>query len=231
VNSEPVRFRTQGGWELAGNLLLPEGAGLPVVVFAHGLGSSKDSPRNLVIATQLADAGIAALLIDLTGHGESEGIADAPLTQFSGDVAAAVRFAGQHPRLLAQRIGISGSSLGGTAALDAVVRLRVQARALVLRAPPLDSYAPMLASLQVPTLLIAGSGDPLLPMLRRASLLLPRGSALRIIEGGGHLFEEAATLAALAQETVQWFIRHLGADASQPEPEQAASKARGGTRQ
>ncbi len=208
MNGEPVSFRNSRGWRLAGLLLLPREQA-PLVVFAHGLGSGKDSPRNLVIASRLLDAGIASLLVDLSGHGESEGDAGASVEQFADDIAAAVRFAGAPAGLAARRIGVAGSSSGGTAALYATTRLGVEARAVVLRAPPLDGYEGLVAQVSVPTLLIVGDADPLLPSVRRAARRMPPGSQLRVIEGGGHLFEEGHAFGEMVTATVDWFQTHL----------------------
>lgn len=209
MRSDLVEFRNNRGWRLVGSLLLPAGAAVAVVVFAHGLGSDRSSPRNVTIAARLLDKQIASLLMDLSGHGESEGDPEVGLEQFGKDIAAAVRFIASDPRIDGKRIGVAGSSLGGTAALYAVTNLAVPARALVLRAPPLDSYAALLARLTVPTLVIVGSEDPLLPMLHYAARRMPSDCALKVIHGGGHLFEEPHALEEMVSSTVSWFVEHL----------------------
>src|SRR3990172_9364810 len=123
---------------LAARLLLPAAAGpIPGVIFVHGLGSSKASPRNVVIATHLFDAGIAAVLFDLSGHG---GSSDDPRGQdaFVDDLEAVFRWAETQPQLDSARLGIAGSSLGAVVAVQALRRGAVRPATMVLRAPPLS---------------------------------------------------------------------------------------------
>ena len=192
---------------LAARLVTPSGRGpFPCVVFVHGLGSDKDSPRNVVVAERLVDHGVAALLFDLSGHGESSpdprGSAAMP-----DDVVAAFTWAARQPEIERTRIGISGSSLGGVVALDAMASGRIAPAVLVLRAPPVA--ASELRGIHVPTLLVVGSLDPLLRGIRGA---VEGTGAIRleIVSGASHLFEEPGVLERAVALTVDWFVRNIG---------------------
>lgn len=196
----------RGDVRLAALLSLPGGAPPhPCVVFVHGLGSGKDSPRNVVIGEALVDAGIASLLFDLSGHGESsrDPRGDAA---FVDDVEAAWRWVTTHPAIDAGRVGLAGSSLGGVAVIESLRRGLVQPGAIVLRAPPVAP--PMLERLPRGTLLVVGERDPLARVIRAN---LPPGSPARVeqVAGAGHLFEEPGVLAEAVRLTVDWFVARL----------------------
>jgi len=201
---------------LSARVLTPPGDGpFPCVVFVHGLGSSKESPRNVVIAEHLADAGIAALLFDLSGHGESS--AD-PLGEgeaaYVADVTAVFRWAQARPELDAARLGLAGSSLGAVIAVRAVLLGLVRPETMVLRAPPLGPGD--FDRLDVPSLVIIGSEDPLLASVKYGVARSKRAS-LAVVEGASHLFEEPGTLEEVLKATVSWFSRWL-APAATPSP-------------
>lgn len=196
----------RGDLRLAAVLLEPSGpAPHPCVVFVHGLGSGKDSPRNLVTAYALVDAGIAALLFDLSGHGESDADPRAGEEAYIEDLAAVFGWAAREPVIDRERMGIAGSSLGAVVALEAIRRGLVRPAALVLRAPPLDKGD--LEGVGFPVLVIIGSQDPLLAGARAA--VEGRDVALSVIEGAGHTFEEPGALEEAVRLTVEWFGRRL----------------------
>jgi pimeloyl-ACP methyl ester carboxylesterase len=174
-------------------------------VFVHGLGSGKDSPRNVVIAEHLLDAGVATVVFDLSGHGDSSGPGDG-LDAYVEDLAAVCRWAASQPGLDPRRFGIAGSSLGSVVAVEAVKRGRVHPATLVLRAPPVDPGE--LDGLDVPTLVVVGSADPLLAGVEQAVATCP-AATLRVVEGAGHLFEEEGALEEALTETVGWLVRIL----------------------
>jgi pimeloyl-ACP methyl ester carboxylesterase len=211
VQVEHVEVRNDRGWRLAASLVLPSGGNRGVVVFAHGLGSGKDSPRNVAVAHALFTAGIGSLMPDLSGHGESEGDPDCGIEQFARDIESAFAFLKRRPELAGALLGLAGSSVGGTAAVCARVSLNVPASALVLRSPPLGGYTGLLKMATVPTLVIAGTLDPLLPSLREAVASCPPNIRLEEVPAGGHLFEEQPAFDAMVRLTVKWFRRHLGA--------------------
>jgi predicted phosphoribosyltransferase/dienelactone hydrolase len=198
---------------LAGNLYLPAGAGpFACIVFVHGLGSGKDSPRNVVIAARLVDAGIAAVLFDLSGHGESDPDPREGIEAFVEDLDAVFDWASARPEIDPERIGVAGSSLGGVVALDTARRQLIHPAALVLRAPPAEGR--QFVHVEVPVLVIAGGRDPLLSQIRNATAM-SEWTTLSVVDGAGHLFEEPGTLEQAVAETVDWFKGHLSGT---PEP-------------
>jgi putative phosphoribosyl transferase len=191
---------------------LPEGEHpFPCVVFVHGVGSGKDSPRNLAIAEALHASGIATLLFDLSSHGESD---DDPRGEaaYVDDLVGAIDWVRRQPGIDG-RVGIAGSSYGGVVALDAIHASRVTATALVLRAPPVDPGD--LDGLTMPTLCIVGQDDMLLGSVRRAAERA-RNVTLVEIPGASHLFEEPGALEVAQEKTVAWFRAHLLAPVTGP---------------
>lgn len=214
---------TRNGARLSARLLAPATAGrVPGVIFVHGLGSSKASPRNSVIAAHLLDAGIAAILFDLSGHGESS---DDPRGQeaFLDDLVAVFQWALAHPQLDPARLAIAGSSFGAVVATEAVRRGRVRPATMVLRAPPLSSDS--WKALDVPSLVLVGSADPLLSEIRDGAAQCSFATT-SIVEGAGHLFEEPGTLEQALDRTVEWFLVKLGLKEDPPWGEPVAPVAR-----
>ena len=199
----------RGEVSLAARLWIPSGQPpFPHVIFVHGLGSSKESPRNVVIAQRLVDIGIASLLFDLSGHGESSIDALDGVDGYIEDLEGMCAWASEQAQFDGDRLGIAGSSLGGVVALRATIRNIVAPTTMVLRAPPveLDDFA----RLSVPTLVLIGSRDALLTRLRGIDTAT-RAVSLHVVDGASHLFEEPGALEAAANETVRWFKTHLAA--------------------
>jgi len=200
------------GVVLAATLLLPAAKAPPVVVFVHGLLSGKDSPRNVVIAERLRDIGIASLLFDLSGHGESSPDPRGDdIDAYCDDLEAAYNWAKSRAEIDASRIAIAGSSVGGVVVLEALRSGRVSPASLVLRAPPIGSHD--LEDVAVPTLVLVGSLDPLSSTLEA----IAHSSHVTVvtIPGASHLFEETGTLERVLWETVEWFRRTLLAENTQ----------------
>jgi len=194
---------TREGVELAGVFSTPGGAGpFPLVIFVHGLGSGKDSPRNVVIANHLVDAGIATLLFDLSGHGESSDDPRGGFEAYVSDAEAAFAWALGQDEVQPGSIGIAGSSLGATIAATALAEGRLQPKTMVLRAPPLEPQA--FRRIHIPALVLIGSEDPLREDVVRGVQGCP-GLMLSQIEGASHLFEEPGTLQEALDRTVEWF--------------------------
>jgi len=192
--------------ELAVRLVTPAArAPWPAVVVVHGLGSSKESPRNVVIAERLVDSGIAAVLFDLSGHGESTA-SGSTIHDFADDLGAVVAWAARQPGIDPSRFGLMGASLGGLAVALAVRRGTVRPKAVVLRAPPADGA--MLAGLGGETLILVGEADSLRPQVEEAAKATP-GASIEVIPGAGHLFEEPGTLERAAELTLDWFAGRL----------------------
>jgi predicted phosphoribosyltransferase/alpha-beta hydrolase superfamily lysophospholipase len=195
------------GLKLAGVLTAPAGdSPFPLVVFVHGLGSSKESPRNLVIASRLVDAGIATLLFDLSGHGESWPDARDGVDAYVADLEAAFAWAIDQDGIDKDRVGIAGSSLGAVVAVNALADHKVRPRTMVLRAPPMETAE--LRAITVPSLVLIGSHDPLRRQVEAGAAGQPQ-LALSVVEGASHLFEEPGTLEEATRRTVEWFKSHL----------------------
>jgi len=207
---------SRGRIGLAARLLLPAGQSpFPCVIFVHGLGSGKDSPRNVVVAERLVDSGIAALLFDLSGHGDSDADPRESEEAYVEDLDAVFHWAAAQPDIDPRRIGVAGSSLGGIVALDATRRRLIRPTALVLRAPP--AQHDHFANIDVPSLVIIGSGDPLFGQVSEATRL-GDNVAVSVVRGAGHLFEEPGALEEATLRTITWFAAQLtGAEAAAPE--------------
>ena len=199
---------------LVGDLSIPHGA-RSIIVFAHGSGSSRHSPRNHAVAHILRDGGLATFLFDLlTPEEEAVDFRTAHL-RFDIDLLAA-RLVGvtdwltQQPETAALHIGYFGASTGGGAALVAAAERPVVVGAVVSRGgrPDLAGYA--LVRVRAPTLLIVGGHDPQVVTLNRQALAQLRTEArLEIIPGATHLFEEPGALEEVARLARHWFLRHL----------------------
>jgi len=187
--------------DLAALLAVPPGlAASPCVVFVHGLGSGKDSPRNMVIAERLLDAGFATLLFDLSGHGESD---DDPRGNeaFGDDLTAVYKWVQAQPGIDATQLMLAGSSMGGVVAAEAVRngRLEPPPVGMVLRAPPVEPGD--LDPITTPMLVVVGSRDPLLPNVEMAAAGCP-SARIAVIPQAGHLFEEPGALDDVLNRTL-----------------------------
>jgi predicted phosphoribosyltransferase/dienelactone hydrolase len=204
-------FRNSRGQALTGRLLVPVTPGpCPTVVFAHGWGSSKDSPRNRSVAEALQRLGFVAFLFDFTGHGESEGtLEDSTPEQQVNDLAAALNVLEGFEEVDRHRLGVVGASSGAAVAVRAAAR-DPRIRVLALRSPNLAGAEDVAARVRVPALLVIGEHDE--PTRAAIGPLLGRfdgARALEIIPGGDHLFENPAALTRATAVTVAWFKDHL----------------------
>lgn len=199
---------------LDGDLSTPPGA-WGLVVFAHGSGSSRLSPRNRFVARRLQDRGMATLLLDLlTREEETE---DLRTGRFRFDVAllserllAAVRWAAREPELASLPVGLFGASTGAAAALRAAAEDPARVAAVVSRGGRPDLAREVLPLVRAPTLLIVGGADePVLLLNREALGLLACEKRLEVIPGAGHLFQEPGALERVAELACTWFARHL----------------------
>lgn len=201
---------TVGHVELPGLLGIPVGA-TGMVVFAHGSGSSRVSPRNAQVARVLEGARLATLLFDLLTPAEADdrrNVFDIPL--LAGRLAAAASQLRTDTELGPLPLGYFGASTGAAAALWAAAD-DPRVRAVVSRGGRPDLARPRLAAVHAPTLLIVGSLDPVvLDLNEEARLFLHCESDLRLVPGATHLFAEPGALEAVAQLTRDWFLGHLG---------------------
>ena len=199
---------------LEGSLVLPE-ASPAVVLFAHGSGSSRHSPRNRYVAQVLQAHGIGTLLFDLlTREEESTDEITAELRFNIPFLAArltdATRWIMQHPNTASLKIGYFGASTGAAAALVAASEMQNAIGAIVSRGGRPDLAGTSLASVHAPTLLIVGGDDePVIGMNQEALAKLRCEKKLVIVPGATHLFEEPGTLEQVAHLAAQWFAHHL----------------------
>jgi dienelactone hydrolase len=199
---------------LEGNLSLPEGA-RGIVLFAHGSGSSRLSPRNRHVAKLLNQARLATLLVDLLSP-EEEAV-DLRTAQLRFNIGLlAERLVGitdwlvKEPDAQPLRIGYFGASTGAAAALVAAAERPKMVRAVVSRGGRPDLAGPALAHVEAPTLLIVGGNDLLVIELNRAALAQLRSEKrLVIVPGATHLFEEPGALDEVARLAREWFERYL----------------------
>jgi putative phosphoribosyl transferase len=204
-----------GRTALAGNLHILEGA-TALVLFAHGSGSSRHSPRNQFVARILNDAGLATLLFDLLTHEEEAIDMQTRELRFNIHLLAerlvhATKWARQQPETRDLRIGYFGSSTGGAAALVAAVDIPQDVGAVVSRGGRPDLADEALPKVQAPTLLIVGGDDDIVIELNEQARDRMRCEVkLEIIPGATHLFEEPGTLEKVAQLASDWFVNHIG---------------------
>jgi putative phosphoribosyl transferase len=195
---------------LAGHLALPEHP-LGVVVFAHGSGSSRHSPRNRYVAGVLGQAGIGTLLFDLlTAEEELDraNVFDIPL--LARRLSDVTRWLRDEPGCAELPVGYFGASTGAGAALWAAAEPGARVAAVVSRGGRPDLAAPRLPHVTAPTLLIVGGHDEVvLALNREAQSQLTCESNLVVIPGATHLFEEPGTLLAAAESARDWFVRHF----------------------
>lgn len=208
-----LNFKNNLGYRLAADLNAAK-KGSPVVIFSHGLGSGRLSPRSLPLSKALLKENISSFLLDFTGHGESEGTREESTTnQQALDLKYAIDF-------LAKRgygkFGLSGASFGGASALMRAAK-EPRVRAIVLR------YSTMRAcfsfrkpcyelaeKIKAPTLLIVGELDhPILEENQKFLEMLQAPKALHIIPGAVHAFEEPEQIEEAAAVSLEWFKKYL----------------------
>jgi dienelactone hydrolase len=199
------------GGELGGTLVLPPGA-TGVVLFAHGAGSSRLSPRNRQVAAALQEAGLGTLLFDLLMESEAEDRSNVfDIGLLASRLIQVTSWLLENPRTGALRVGYFGASTGAAAALTAAARLPETIAAVVSRGGRPDLAARDLARVQAPTLLIVGGADPEVLELNRSALEEIRAEKeLVVIPGATHLFEEPGALEEVAILASDWFSRYLG---------------------
>jgi putative phosphoribosyl transferase len=212
-----------GSTSIEGHLRVPAAA-MGVVVFAHGSGSSRHSPRNRFVADVLHDAGLGTLLLDLLTPEEERdrvNVFDIPL--LATRLQAATAWLGSRTDTAACRVGYFGASTGAGAALWAAAEPASRVAAVVSRGGRPDLAGARLAAVRAPTLLIVGGADDVVLRLNQQARAQLGGCSteLAVVPGATHLFEEPGTLAEAASLARDWFVRHLdvrGSDGSGREP-------------
>jgi putative phosphoribosyl transferase len=198
------------GSRLRGDLGVPQGpAGL--VIFAHGSGSSRLSPRNRAVARRLESAGLATLLLDLLAEheeGRRDLVFDIPL--LAARLEAVTRWTRDDPVVRGLPVGYFGASTGAGAALRAAAALGDDVRAVVSRGGRPDLAGDRLPLVRAPTLLIVGSRDPeVLQLNLHAAGRLACPHRVEVVEGATHLFEEPGALESVAALAIDWFLACL----------------------
>jgi dipeptidyl aminopeptidase/acylaminoacyl peptidase len=201
---------------LAGTLVLPAHA-RAAVLFAHGSGSSRFSPRNQAVARTLRTVGFATLLIDLLGADEEREDARAGHLRFdigllADRLTAIADWLAEQPQTRTMRLGLFGASTGAAAALVAAAARPAVVAAVVSRGGRPDLARPVLSRVRAPVLLIVGEYDePVIAMNQEALDHLTGEKELVIVPGATHLFEEPGTLEEVARLASAWFTRYLEA--------------------
>ena len=200
---------------LTGDLTVPAGA-KGIVLFAHGSGSSRQSPRNVWVATRLHRAGIASLLFDLLTTAEEardlhtrQHRFDIPL--LAARLVEATHWAAAQSELRALPVGYFGASTGSAAALVATAQMGSRVTAVVSRGGRPDLAGERaLADVGAATLLIVGSNnDDVLGLNQRAYAHMTCAKRLAVVPGASHLFEEPGTLEQVAALASEWFVEYL----------------------
>lgn len=235
-----VHFRKQSGWAgakslvesqqvsisrlgLPGILRVPAGA-RALVVFAHGSGSSRLSPRNRAVAQALAEQAIATLLFDLLTETEAEdsnNVLDIDL--LTNRLTEAVAWIDSEPQLRDFPLGFFGAHTGAAAALVTAARLGSRVGTVVSRGGRPDLVTDLLEAVFTPTLLIVGGQDAELILLNEQMLPSLQGpKAIEIVPGAGHLFREPGALTAVTKHAARWFQDYLmKGEAEAPAPSQS----------
>src|SRR6266496_3882252 len=213
AQAKDVQIRS-GAAMLHGDLSISAGA-QGVVLFAHGSGSSRHSPRNQFVARAIREAGVGTLLFDLLTR-EEEAV-DMSTRQLRFDIGLlaerlvdATNWVKKQPDTSHLRVGYFGSSTGGAAALVAAASVSEEVGAVVSRGGRPDLAGDALPEVKAPTLLIVGGLDyPVIKMNEDAHRQLRCEKELKIVQGATHLFEEPGTLEEVAHLAADWFQRKL----------------------
>ncbi|MBF6457099.1 dienelactone hydrolase family protein [Nocardia cyriacigeorgica] len=208
---------------LDGHVWLPRRDG-GVVVFAHGSGSGRHSPRNRQVAAVLRRAGLGTVLLDLLTAAEDDLDRRTRALRFdmpllAGRLAGAVDWLTGQPATCRHRIGLFGASTGAAAALLTAAERPAIIHAVVSRGGRPDLAGDALTRVRAPTLLIVGGADDqVLDLNRQAMRHMTITPRLEIVAGATHLFEEPGTLDQAAELAAAWFLRHLGTAPAAPPP-------------
>ena len=210
VGSERSVHISAEGVRLEGNWVIPENA-LGLVLFAHGSGSSRLSPRNNYVAQVLRDGDIATLLFDLLTEEEDRVYATRfDIGLLSERLALATRWTQRQPEAAGLPLGYFGASTGAAAALRAAAQFGDAIAAVVSRGGRPDLTGPAISRVTAPTLLIIGGlDDVVIGMNETAYAELRAEKQMVIVPGATHLFEEPGTLEEAASLALAWFQRHF----------------------
>jgi putative phosphoribosyl transferase len=203
---------------LKGALALPEGDAAGIILFAHGSGSSRFSPRNAAVASELRRAGFATLLFDLLSGAEAADRANVfDIALLAERLVLATRWVQGSSPAKGLAIGYFGASTGAAAALVAAARLGRQISAVVSRGGRPDLAGGALPQVTAPSLLIVGGADREVLALNREALARLRCEArLAVVPGATHLFEERGALEEVVELARGWFHQHIPRPSREP---------------
>jgi predicted phosphoribosyltransferase/dienelactone hydrolase len=209
LRDEEVRV-SAGPVTVAGHLTIPERP-VGIVVFAHGSGSSRHSPRNRYVAEVLNGAGLGTLLFDLLTPNEERNRANVfDIELLARRLVDVTGWLATQPDVASLPVGYFGASTGAGAALVAATDARVKVGAVVSRGGRPDLAGPALRKVRAPTLLIVGGRDDMvLELNRQAQTMIPGECKVAVVSGATHLFEEPGTLEQVAVLARDWFIDRL----------------------
>jgi predicted alpha/beta-hydrolase family hydrolase len=199
---------------LEGSLVVPDGA-RAIIIFAHGTGSSRFSPRNTMVAHKLRPAGFGTLLFDLvTAVEDRDPIRRTDISMMAERLQSVNKWIGVQADTSRLPIGYYGSSSGAAVAIAASM-ISEKPYAIVSRGGRLDQVSHLLPKLDIPIQLIAGENDPeVLAVNKSAYAQIRSVKKLAVIKDASHLFEEPGCMDKVAQLSTEWFIRHLPNHAS-----------------
>jgi dienelactone hydrolase len=189
-----------------------------VVLFAHGSGSSRHSPRNQMVAGRLQGIGLSTVLVDLLTPQEEQAEERGAMRRFdigllAHRLAAIVDWLADQPDTAGRPVGLFGASTGAAAALVTAADRPALVRAVVSRGGRPDLAGDALARVRAPTLLIVGGHDPaVLDLNEQAATALGGTCELRVVRGATHLFAEAGALEQVAGWAGEWFDRYLAGE-------------------
>lgn len=210
---QEIHIPTSGG-TLEGTLFVPKDA-VGIVLFVHGSGSSRHSPRNQMVASEINQGGEATLLFDLLTKKEEEiddltGELRFDIELLTKRLIEVTRFIEKHPLTQHLKIGYFGASTGAAAALKAAASLKKTVVAIVSRGGRPDLAGVSLLHVLAPTLLIVGSKDKeVISLNQEAFDQLSCAKKLEIVQGASHLFEEGGTLVEVAHLAQKWFSKYF----------------------
>lgn len=205
-----VHIDIQSGMTLKGDLNVPEGSA-SIVIFAHGSGSSRLSPRNTMVAKYLNQANMGTLLFDLLTEKEDEVYENRfDIELLTQRLIAATQWLQSQTEYRDLAVGYFGASTGAAAALNAAAQLQTSVKAVVSRGGRPDLAMALLDRVTAPTLLIVGSMDyDVLQLNNKAYERLTSEKKMEIIPGATHLFEEPGTMEQVIEVAKSWFQIHL----------------------
>ena len=210
ANSERVVHINEGGVTLEGAVEIPEGAG-GIVVFAHGSGSSRHSPRNNYVAGVLREHGLGTLLLDLlTPEEDMDYEMRFNIDLLAQRLLAATKWLSEQEETRELALGYFGASTGAAAAIQTAAAMGGKVSAVVSRGGRPDLAWQYLGEIKAPTLLIVGGcDDVVIGLNQKAFSRINAVKRMEIVPGATHLFEEPGTLEKVAELAALWFVKYL----------------------